>query len=295
MSRSLRALALTLLPLLGACWGKDAYIVEGTVVEVRSPTEIVVDHEAVYGLMPEMVMPFQLEEPGLGEGLERGDRIVARLMMEDEGAVLDKLRVTGHTPMPPLTTPEEATGVVPLRPGGVLEATAVPVTGGTTWTLGAGQGVPTVLTFIYVRCPIPEFCPAMMLRFQELQAELEASGTAARLLAVTVDPDHDTLEVLAEHADSVGAKPSHWRFGRLEGEALTALTARAALAVMPDDGEIIHNLRTLVLDGEGRLVERYDDAHFPADRILSQLATGEPKAPAGSDGTISRPPGAGAE
>ena len=42
--------------LLSACWGKDAYIVEGVVLERTSPTEIVVDHEPVEGLMPAMVM-----------------------------------------------------------------------------------------------------------------------------------------------------------------------------------------------------------------------------------------------
>ncbi len=112
----------------------------------------------------------------------------------------------------------------------------------------------------------------------------------ARLLAVTVDPAGDTPEVLRAYAATVGADPAVWRFGRVAPEVLTRLAGKAALGISPEGDEVIHNLRALVLDADGRLIERYDDARFPVERVASQLLTGGPTAPAGSDGTVTPAP-----
>ena len=66
------------LVLLAGCWGSNAYIVEGTVVEVRPPSEVVLDHHEVPGLMPEMTMPFTVKDPSLLDGLEPGINDLAR-------------------------------------------------------------------------------------------------------------------------------------------------------------------------------------------------------------------------
>ncbi len=171
----------------------------------------------------------------------------------------------------------------------LFRSTRVPLADGTTRVVGAGQDSPTLLTFLYTTCPQPAFCPAIAARLQGLQSALEPGE--ATLLAITIDPDGDTPEVLRAYGERVGADPAIWRFGRLDPEALTDLAARAALTVDTVTGgtEILHSIRILVLDAEGRLVERYDDARFPAERVLQQLRTGGPPAPKGADGTITRP------
>ena len=151
--------------------------------------------------------------------------------------------------------------------------------------LGAGQRRPTALAFLYTTCPLPAFCPATVRRLQALAPEI--SGRAD-VLVVTLDPAGDTLEVLTAFAAQVGADPEVWRFGRLEPDALEQLVARAALPVTRD-GQILHGVRLMVLDGSGALIERYDDNAWPLDRVVSQLLTGGPPGPVGSIGTLSAP------
>ncbi len=266
------------LALVTACWGDDAYIVEGVVVEVNSSTEVVVDHQAIDGYMPAMVMPFRIADSSAE--LKPGDQIVARLRTEG-GLRLERVRVVGHTPRPPVTLG------TPVRPGQVLESVSLPVTGGESWTLGRGQGVPTAVTFLYTTCPVPEYCPLVVTRMQGLQERIAGK---ARILAVTIDPAGDTLPVLDAFAASVGARPDTWRFGRLEGEAFRELVGSASLAVLSEGDEVVHGLRLMVLDANGKLIERYDDNAWPLDRVVQQLSTGGPPAPPGSDGTMSRPP-----
>lgn len=270
--------------LASGCWGERAFIVEGTVIDVNSPTEIVVDHKEIPGLMKPMIMPFLAHDASVFDGVREGDRILARLMVEDRGMYLEKVRVTGHSPLPAVVDPGE-----PLHAGDQLARVEVPVTGGGSWVLGDGQGAPTALGFVFTTCPNPEFCPATITRMQGLQQVLPPG---ARILLLTIDPSGDTLPVLQAFADKVGARPDVWRFGRVEGDALTALAARAALTIDASSGTIAHATRLWVLDAQGRLVERYDDNRWPLDRVVSQLATGAPAAPAGSDGTLTPAPAA---
>ncbi|MEQ1508011.1 MAG: copper-binding protein [Myxococcota bacterium] len=262
-----------------ACGGDPQYIVKGTVVEVHPPTEVVVDHQAIPGLMDAMVMPFDVADPALLDGVSPGTQIVARYRVSEAGSALVALRITGQVPAPAI-----ATGPAPVRVGEVVPATAIPTHDGGTVTLGPDQADRIALTFVYTRCPQPEFCPAMITRLQALQQGL-GGAPGARILAVTLDPAYDSREVLAGFAAQAGAGPG-WQFGRVEPDALTALAMVAGLPVLVQDGTIAHGLRLLVVDRGGKLIERYDDANFPIDRVVTQLTTGGPAGDPAQSGTV---------
>lgn len=265
-----------LLALLG-CWGDSAYIVEGTVVAVDGDT-VTVDHEEIAGFMQAMTMPFEVRDE---VELVPGDRIVARLMVEDQGSYLARVRVTGKG-----AVPERLKGPAPVRPTEVLPPVDVTTPQGTL-KLGLGQKAPTALTFAYTTCPMPEFCPAVVARLQALQPALPEGS---RIVVVTLDPEGDSLDVLDAYGKQVGADPTRWQWGRVDADTLQTLAMHAGLSVRKADGEILHSLRMLVLDGEGRLIERYDDTYWSLDRVVEQLATGGPPAPPNTSGTISAPP-----
>lgn len=275
---------MSLLWTLVACWGAHAYIVEGTVVELHPPAEVVLDHEDVPGLMGPMIMPFAVADPAMLDGLKPGTRVVARYELGEEGGKLTRVRITGQLP-----APEVAAGPVPLRAGERMPATLLPTHDGGTLALGPDQADRVALTFVYTRCPQPEFCPAMVGRLQALQEALgDADG--AHIVAVTLDPAYDDAAVLSAYAAQLGAGP-RWSFARVEPDALEDLAMRAGMLVMRDgkaaEGvEIAHSLRLLVLDRGGALIERYDDARFPLDRVVSQLTTGGPPMPPGNSGTV---------
>jgi protein SCO1/2 len=266
-----------------ACNSAPTYILEGTVVEVRATQEIVVDHREIPGLMPAMIMPFPVSDPALLAEVRPGTQIVGRLEIGQQGAQIVKLRVTGQGP-PPLVAPA-VDPHAPVAVGTRFPTFSVPTADDGVWTVGDGQAA-TLVTFLYTRCPIPEACPTIVARLQAVAAAL--SGSDARLLAVTLDPDHDTLEVLRDFGSSRGAASGRLAFARLDPEPLRGLTERAALRTLRtgDAVAIDHGIRFLVIGRDGTLIERYDDARFPLDRVVSQLTTGGPLAPAGSDGTL---------
>lgn len=248
-----------------ACADNDAYIVEGTVVEVR-PAEVVIAHERIEGLgMDPMTMPFAVHDAAVLAGVSAGDRVYARLIIDQSGSWLERVRVTGHGVAPVVVRDTGA----PLRAGELLEPWDLTTATGEALRVGEGQAGPVILTFAYKSCPIPEFCPAVMAKLQAIQARV---GGSATIVVVTLDPAGDGPEALQAWATEVGAGPA-WKFARLAPDALGKLALRGGLPWVPERGPagIEHGIRVLVFDGGGRLVERYDDLKFDVERVATQV------------------------
>ncbi len=120
------------------------------------------------------------------------------------------------------------------------------------------RGKVVVLTFIYTRCPLPDFCPLMDRKFAGLAGSIEGVATRAdkvRLISLSFDPDHDTPEVLKKHAQIQGARPPLWTFAVATYDELSRIAPRLGLAYGPTGNEIAHNLSTAVIDSEGKLAD----------------------------------------
>jgi protein SCO1/2 len=118
------------------------------------------------------------------------------------------------------------------------------------------RGNVVALTFIYTRCPLPDFCPLMDRKFGELASRLSAVPERARrirLISLSFDPDHDTPQVLAKHAQSRGAAPPLWSFAVASHPELAKVAPALGLFYDPTRSEIAHNLVTAIIDPEGKL------------------------------------------
>jgi protein SCO1/2 len=111
------------------------------------------------------------------------------------------------------------------------------------------------MTFIFTRCPFPNFCPRLSGNFADAAGRLaaQAAPTNWHLLSVSFDPDNDTPEVLRRYAESYRADPERWSFATGDMEEIDALTEQFGLVFGRDGDSISHNARTAVLDPEGRV------------------------------------------
>ena len=69
------------------------------------------------------------------------------------------------------------------------------------------RGLVWVADFIYTECT--DTCPTQSLQLARLQEEF-AAGADLRLVSITVDPTHDTPEVLRRYAERYGATDRWW-------------------------------------------------------------------------------------
>jgi len=254
----------------------------GQVLEVRPDRgELVIRHEDIPNFMPGMTMPFPVEDDAMLEGKAPGDLVTATLVVEEVRAYLSSVEVTGHADL--VETPETPaiTFANMLSLGDEVPGDPLVGTDGNPMSLADLRGHRVALTFIYTRCPLPDFCPLMNRNFAAVQEAIAATPGLAdvRLVSVSIDPGFDTPAVLRAHAAELGADPAVWHFVTTDDIADFAGRFGVTAAQDPDDAlQIVHNLRTAVIDPDGRLVTvRNGNSWTPAD-LLDDLQAVPPPA-----------------
>lgn len=243
----------------------DRYALTGTVVEVRDDA-LLVAHDDIPGFMDAMTMPLPLANPGDRARVSAGDTIAGTLIV-GKRIVLTDLEVTARSAAAATANPTaDPTKRAPI--GARFPITPVPLTNGDTLTLGAPQLGPVAVTFLYTRCPLPEFCPLVTQRMLSLQADLPKN---ARMVAVTIDPAYDTLTVLKAYGEAQGAEPGRFDFGYVPKDMLVGLAEAAGLTVHGEGMAISHDLVLLILGPDGTLQARYNDMKWDRQEVLGRL------------------------
>lgn len=255
-----------------------SYQLVGQVLAVRVETsEILVKHEDIKGFMPAMTMPYRVKDAALLKDRAAGDLITATLVVEPELAWLSAITKTGSAPLPedaPTKIPAAA-GVQLLKPGDTVPNAPLIDQDDQPLALSTWRGSAVVVTFIYTRCPLPQYCPLLDRRFAEIQTLAGADPALrgkVRLLSISFDPANDRAAILRAHAAKTGADPAVWRFATAPEAIVDRLAATFGVNVIREkDGTITHNLRTAVVDAGGRVVSIHDSNAWSAAAIVDEL------------------------
>ena len=271
-----RVLILFLFVLASACAKGREYPLTGQVLFIdTSKQEITVKHEDVRGFMPGMTMPFRVPDKGTFDRVKAGDLITATLVVEETAGYLKDVAKTGSAPLPPEAKLLPRATI--LEPGDAVPNVDVTDQTGTSRRLSDWRGKVVALTFIYTRCPVPNFCPLMDRHFAAVQQQLKAEarlGSSVHLVSISFDPEHDTPEVLAKHAARVGADPGQWSFVTAPWEVVDPFARVFGVAVMKDDKpmqEILHNLRTAIIGKDGRLVRILNGNEWTPEELMTAI------------------------
>jgi protein SCO1/2 len=131
-----------------------------------------------------------------------------------------------------------------------------------------------LVTFIYTRCPLPDFCPRMNENFravQKLLQEIPGAPERAEFLSISFDPEHDTPAVLKHYASlykksATGERPFDWQFAVPSAKDLPELAQFFGLVYQPEQAQIVHSLSTTLIGADGKVAKWYPDNEWtPAD------------------------------
>jgi protein SCO1 len=237
--------------------------------------EVSVRHDDIPGFMPAMTMAYFVKKPAVLDGLGTGDVVNATLVVNGSELYLDRLVKIGHGDVPAGVKPVKAMDV--MEPGDVVPDDELQDQQGRPRKLSDWRGRALAVTFVYTRCPLPDFCPLMDRHFAELQRTVQSDPALrdrVHLVSVTFDPAHDTLDVIAAHAKARGADPQTWSYLTGPPAAIEHFTSRFGVSAIADAdpaGTITHNLRTAVVDRRGRLVKVYSGNEWRVDELLADL------------------------
>ncbi len=247
--------------------------------------KITLDHDAVPGFMDAMIMPYKLADPSILSELHAGDRITADVMVDQisadpaggyKNARLDHIVVVAQT------KPDYKPAVqyhVPTA-GDQVPNFAMLNQSGKTIHIDQFKGRVVLMTFIYTRCTLADFCPRMSRNFAEIDKAL--AGDAAlyaktHLISVSFDPTYDTPAVLKSYGGAytgkyVDERFEHWDFAAPPVKELAEMTEFFDVGVMPGENKsLTHSLSTVLIGKDGKVVAWYPTNDWQPSEMVAAV------------------------
>lgn len=258
------------------------YKLRGKVVSTNSASgEVTLNHEAIPGFMEAMTMPYKLKDPSILTELHPGDILTADVLVsQDPNAdiLLDHIVVVAQG------KPDYKPSVsyhVPAQ-GDEVPDFKLRNQDGKPLHLDQFKGKALLITFIYTRCPRPDFCPRVTRNFAQIDRELAATPALyanTHLLCVSFDPDNDTPERLRAYgAQYIGSDAkqafAHWDFAVPDKPVLQTMAQYFDVGITtgPDDS-ITHTLSTTLIGPDGKVVKFYPGNEWTADQVTTDVKT----------------------
>ena len=238
-----------------------------------------IKHEAIPGYMAAMTMDFSVRNTNALASLAPGDEITFTLAVTANDDWIENIQRTGKVGV---TGPPGWHVVEPeLEVGDQLPDAEFTSETGSKIRFSDFHGKAVAFTFFFTSCPLPEFCPRMNKNFSEAQKIILADTHAPanwQLLSISFDSGFDSPQILQGYASYYrGTNSDRWLFAVAPTNTLRALAPKLDFRFWRDNGVLSHNLRTVVVDGGGKIFKQFDGNDWTpqqlADALRSAAAT----------------------
>jgi protein SCO1 len=256
------------------------FAIRGKVLAVKG-AQVTLDGEDVPGFMEAMTMDYRLKDPSVASELHPGDRITAKVLADksDEGYInvrLDDIVVIAQA-RPDYKPP--VSYHVPT-PGDQVPNFKLLNQSGRTIQLDQFRGKVVLLTFVYTRCQLADFCPRMSRNFADVDKALAADPALYKqthLLSISFDPAYDTPKVLRSYGGAytgnyTNEKFLHWDFAAPAEKDLAAVTQYFDVGVTPGDSKsLTHSLSTVLIGKDGKVIQWYPTNEWQPDDVVATI------------------------
>jgi len=253
------------------------YDLKGKVVAVDAQSQrATIAHEEVKGYMPGMTMPFAVPKKSDFDMLVPNSEVTATLVVDGPHSWLENLFVVVKQE---IGTPVTTNGVVQAKEGDEVPNFTLLNQDGKQIHTKNYRGKTLLLTIIYTRCPFPDQCTLMSDNFAQIERQLGQDPdlyARTHLLSISIDPTYDEPKVLrsygAAHTERYEKETfAHWEFATGTGEQVKEIAQYFGLTYFPEKDQIIHALRTAVIDPDGKIVKTYAGNEWKVDEVLHEL------------------------
>ena len=260
---------------------QQRYSAKGLVLAVDQEHHLMtVSCEAIPGYMDAMVMPIEVRDAHELEGLARSTMIEFSLVADKGHLYAENVRIRNFDSleldplsarrlrlldeaMDPSLTPDRVLKVGHAAPDFLLtDQNRKHV------TLSQFAGKVVAISFVYTRCPFPNFCFRFTNNFARLQKRFARQmGRDLILLTISLDPVHDQPETLAEYGHTWNIDPKGWHLLTGPPAEVQKFCQQFGVAFIPDEGQLVHSLHTRIIDRHGKLAANLEGNEFTAEEL----------------------------
>jgi protein SCO1 len=259
---------------------QKTYSIRGKVIKADAGY-VTLDGEDVPGFMEAMTMDYKLKDPNVASELHPGDLITATIIADQDASgmndyLLDKMVIIGQA------RPDYKPAVqyhVPTA-GDAVPNFQLLNQSGRSIDLQSFKGKVLLITFIYTRCPLADYCPRMSHNFADIDKALASDPalySQTHLLSISFDPAYDTPKVLRSYGGAYTGQYtretfSHWDFAAPSEKDLPAVTQFFNVGVTPGDNKTLtHSLSTVLIGKDGKVVAWYPTNEWTPTEIVDAI------------------------
>jgi protein SCO1/2 len=262
------------------------YPLRGKIVSTNAATgEVTIDHYAIPGFMGAMTMPYKLRDTRILGELHPGDLVTADVLVSqtaDAAVFVDHFVVIGqakpdYKPAVEYRVPAPGDAVPDFR---LVNQDGKPI------RLSQFRGKSLLLTFIYTKCPLPDFCPRVTHNFAVVEKSLAAIPglySKTHLLCASFDPEGDTPARLKSYGETyMGSMAprafAHWDFAVSSMKELQPMAQWFDVGLTNEaNGTITHTLSTTLIGPDGRVVKFYSGNEWTPEEVMADVVKLYPK------------------
>ena len=263
----------------GASLNAKRYELKGKVIAVdKAEHRVTIDHGEISGYMGAMTMPFAVRKNDYWalDILKPGDMVTATLVVDNGLSWIENVIITQESTGDATATqnaPHEA------RPGDEVPDFTLINQDGKAIRLASYRGRVLLLTFIYTRCPLPDYCPLMSNNFAAIDKELkknQALYDRTHLLSISFDTEYDTPKVLKSYGSAytenyTSETFSHWEFATGTPEEIKDVAQFFGLRYYNESNQIVHGLRTAIIAPDGKVYKVYRNNEWKPEDVLRDI------------------------
>ena len=258
------------------------YDLRGKVVSVdKAAKKATIEHEAIPDFMDAMTMEFPIREDWVWDDLKPGVEVRAELVVDSTAKDpywLEKIGIVAaanpNQPKPPIN--ENFAQV-----GQSVPDFSLTNQDGKRISLKDFRGKAWAVTFIYARCPLPDYCIKMSTGFSDVAHAINDDPPLKEkmaLLTISFDPENDTPAKLKSYGLGYMGKDAKdlgvWQLAvgsDAEVKKIADFYGLRYEADQNDKTQINHNLRTIVISPEGKVTKVFAGNEWTAGQLLNEL------------------------
>jgi protein SCO1 len=283
--KSIVLCAAVLLSLPCSCWGAQEYSATGMVLRVDpAHRTLVVSCESVPGFMSAMIMPFEVRDAQILNGITPGQTIEFSLVVEKDSTYAERIQIRRYESVEQdpliarrlklLTQLSHPGFAKPVEIGQLVPNFTLTDQDHHQVALSDFSDKVIAVNFIYTSCALPKFCFRNTNTFSVLQKRFrERMGRELILLTVTFDPQRDSPDALANYAKTWKADSATWHFLTGSVPDIRRVTEIFGVDYFPDEGLMDHSLHTAIIDRRSRLVANIEGNQFSAVQLGDLVET----------------------
>ena len=258
-----------ILLILFCCSGNKSYPVRGTIIEVRQESnEFLIHHDEIPRFMMAMTMPFILADSLDINRFQIGDSLQFYLIIENKKSIANDFQLLGKGTILESDAMWEDE-YTPLDIGEIITNVNLLDLDSNEVSLLRMNGKFKLISYIFTRCPLPNMCPAVIVKNQFL-ARSFSNEPNIEFILVSFDYAYDTPSILKKTYESLLETNSNMKAYSSTNHLndLFTLAGQSNVSFWGiDENDIGHTLRSVLIDPEKRLMKAFDGTDWRPESV----------------------------